>query len=386
MRFGFPLLLIGGLLALSSAADAAPPVVRGSGMPPIPPKVTPVVRPPSYSPTGGYVVPHFPKPEAAKELPSTIRVGAPAEAVKVPAFKAPPPYADKPTLLAASKDLMARQSARMKSFLPTTGYKSIAEVGEKTSQLSPTRAAVVDMLKSEDKFEFAMRVPGNIRESITAKGFLSQHDTLTTRGSASASEDVKSRVEASFLGMSVKEYEGIPNAIKPKYGFLRPAKETGIKIADGAEQYGEDIVVFKRDAVKEHLTVYPLDSVANSALGWPVKPASPGTQEPAPTEWHQALVPWKDRMLLAPDLDVPTGTNELRLHGARAPEGFVTRPQAFSRYVEVQIWRPLGVEDMERFEFSTAPPKGEFLKALRANKVQIFQIGDTHEWKGDASR
>ena len=380
MRSGFSLFLISGALAMASAATAAPPVVRGPGMPPIPPRVTPVVRPPSYSPTGGYVVPRFPKPEAAAALPSTIHVGPMAE---VPAFRPPPPNADKATMLAASKEIMARQSVRMKNFLPTTGYKSLDEIATKTAQLSPTRATVVGMLKAEDKFEFAMRTPAGIRESISTRGFLTSHETRTSRGSQDV--DARERVEASFLGVSREEYSAVPNAIRPKYGYLRPAKETGIKMADGAEQYGEDVFVFKRDALKEHVTVYPLDSVANSVLGWPVKPIPPATKEAQPTEWHQALVPWKDRMLLAPDLDVPAGTNELRFHNARAPEGFVTRPAAFSRYVEVQIWRPVGIEDVERFEFSAQPPTGAFLNALRTNHVKIFRLGDSSEWTGGAS-
>lgn len=92
-------------------------------------------------------------------------------------------------------------------------------------------------------------------------------------------------------------------------------------------QYGEDFFVFKREAVKGHLTFYPTDSLSGSA------------HPEAPSIWTHALQPWDNRMLLAAGLEVDQG--------------------------HLQLAHP-------------------HLPGLRTG-IKIFQHGSTEEWKGDAA-
>ena len=50
-------------------------------------------------------------------------------------------------------------------------------------------------------------------------------------------------------------------------------------------------------------------------------------------------------------------------------EGF--RGPRSSLYIELQYWGPIGLEDVEAFEFKKNPPSGEFLEALLKHGIQI---------------
>lgn len=387
MRLGLSSLFIPSVIATAAVASAAPaiPTARVAPTPThtaVRTPTAPTTRPAAPAHTTPATVHVSPTPTVATPPPATIHVSPSAvsasKPVKIPAFKPPPEGADTATIIAAGKALIQRQSNRTKEMLPTSGFNSLDDIGKSVAALGPQRSRAVDLLKAEDKLEFTMRTPGNIRESIATRGFLNQHDTKSSHGTLDP--NTRANVEASFLGVSRAEYDKLPNTIRPKYGYLRPAQSSGVHLeSDGATQYGEDIFVFKRSAVKDHTTVYPTDSLGFSAVGWPA--ASPDTVKPS--QWHHALVPWKDRMLLAPELSV-TDANGLQI-SAGAPTGFNAVPKKWgnNRYLEIQIWRPLGMEDVERFEFSSSPPTGAFLKALRDNGVKIYQQGNATEWKGD---
>ena len=125
--------------------------------------------------------------------------------------------------------------------------------------MGPNRARVVEMLSSETAFEFAMRAPSDIRESVTQRGFLSQHEVSSSRGTLAPS--LRAISEASFLGIDTEQYNAVPNAMRPKYGYLRPSKATGLTLkAENTTKYGDDVFIFKRDAVI-------LESVARRAPG-----------------------------------------------------------------------------------------------------------------------
>jgi hypothetical protein len=150
----------------------------------------------------------------------------------------------------------------MHNLLPTTGFASLEQIAKAVEVMGPERAGVVEMLKAEDKFEFAIRAPSANRDAIASGGFLNQHDSRTSRGMFDT--DHRVLVEASFLGMSVAEYQQVPNSVRPKYGYLRPARGSGVSMNDdGTEPYGEDIFIFKHDAVKDEVTTYPNDSLGH---------------------------------------------------------------------------------------------------------------------------
>lgn len=84
------------------------------------------------------------------------------------------------------------------------------------------------------------------------------------------------------------------------------------------------------------------------------------------TTWKQAFLPWKDRVLAVTGLALNGTTVTMR-----------------SSYIELQYWRPLGLEQVERFEFQDDPPSGYFSDALRAYAVKIYRRGATVEWTDD---
>lgn len=276
---------------------------------------------------------------------------------------------DRAPLVALGRSLVARAAARSKSLLSTSRFASLSELTDSIAAMGPSRARAIELLKSESSFEFAIRVPSGVRESVSARGFLNQHDTKVSNGTL----DVSGRrsAEAAFLGMSEEEYQAVPNSVRPKYGYLRPAGATGVRFDERQlESYGDDVFVFKQDALKNAVTVYPADSLTYG-LSVPV-PAS---------HWQHTLLPWRDRALLAAGVEV-TAAGELQLGAAPPPRFFGVHAKA-DQYLEFQAWRPLGLEDVERMDFSTVPPSGAFLRALRQNGVRIFKRGETTEWRGD---
>jgi hypothetical protein len=271
------------------------------------------------------------------------------------------------------RKLIERQMDRMHKLVPSSGFATLDDVGKAVAALGPHRAKVVELLLKDDAFEFVTAKPESTRNGILQRGFLNQFDTGSSNGSYNPGWRLNA--ESWFLGMSRAEYEKIPNSVRPKYGYLRPAASTGVKMNDsGASHYGSDVFVFKREAVRDHLTFYPADS-----LGMAPYTSGPAATQ-TPDQWDQALLPWSSRMFLAPHLQV-TNDGELQF-GQAPPPGFKGRPMN-TRYLEIQIWRPLGLEDVERFEFQTTPPSGDFLKSLRQNGVKIFKRGDVNEWKDD---
>ena len=182
------------------------------------------------------------------------------------------------------------------------------------------------------------------------------------------------KAEANFLGMIAKDYNALSPKVRPKYGYLRPSAASGVTQTDPSSQYGSDTFIFKPEAVKDNLTFWPADSLGPAGCrGWRTRPQR-GTKP---------FFPWSQRMLAAPTVAV-IGNQLTRL--TQYPAGF--KPDFVGKYglnyIELQFWRPLGIEDVERFEFARTPPSGAFLAALRANGVKIFQKGTPAEWKGDA--
>lgn len=294
---------------------------------------------------------------------------------KIPAFRPPPPDADTATLLATSRALLARQKDRMATLIPKSGYRSLGALADAVSAMGPTHAAAVKMLAAEDAFEFVIRSSPYIGDAIAEKGFLNQYDTGTS--GLKYAPAARAAIEASFLGLTDVEYAQLPNSLRPKYGVIRPTRGSGVRLPwDPSEHYGRALFVLKRDAVRDFVTVYPGESLGFSALGWP------GFTPPARLDaWHQSFVPWEDRMLLAPSLEVDTGVAYVR---TTAPRGFQRHVADEPGYLETQYWRPLGLEHVERYEFDITPPKGEFLQALRHHGVRIIDTATGAEWHGDA--
>ncbi len=150
---------------------------------------------------------------------------------------------------------------------------------------------------------------------------------------------------------------------------------------------GPDKYFFKLDRIRERMTMTPGDSLnryVNYDGIW--------TKEVyKPESWDQIFVPWKDRNMFIPVL--AEGLKEGRLglpeivglenqrpidygmqsdvvgEGSMAPFRMKWSPNM--DYLEVQIWGKLTLDDVAVFEYTNAPPTGEFLRELVNKGIEI---------------
>jgi hypothetical protein len=290
--------------------------------------------------------------------------------VPVPAKVKPLAPVEHDALVNAGHALVQKQAEHVKKTIPKSGFATLEHLAKAVSAMGPSRARAVELLNDEKNFDFAMNAPEVAREGIAAAGFLNQYETKTSGGKLLPEK--RQEAEAKFMNLSADEYVKVPPRVRPKYGYLRPSTASGVTMDDHAHRYGSDTFVFKSSSVKGNVTFYPCDSLY------------PATERfiPEARSWYHGFLPWSERMLLAPSISVEGNTMERVDLG---PPEFKDSTSSYSdTFIELQYWRPLGLEDVERFEFAWNPPTGEFLAALRANGVKIFHKGQTEEWKGDA--
>lgn len=383
MRFLRVALLLGSIvtaLPSTSLAITTSPTTSSSPSSAKPPAPRPAVRVAARSVSAlGTAVRSVSAPGTAASSPvQALRAKKPmlaitAKAVGVPSFWPPMEHADTKALITNGKQLMMRQEVRAQKLLSTSGFHSLDDIAKAVSAMGPSRKEAVELLRKENGFEIKMRTPGTIREAIAQKGFLNQHDTGCSRGCLNP--NYRSNVEAAFLGISREDYDKLPNSVRPKYGYMAPSKASGIGHDNSASHYGEDVFVFKNE-IKQHVTFHPTDSLGGSTANYGT---SGSGKAPDPTVWHQILQPWSQRMLLAPSIDV-SADKKLQM-GASGPSQW--NGKYSGSYLEIQIWRPVTLKDVARFEFTNTPPSGSFLKALRDSGVKIYKSGDNNEWKDD---
>jgi hypothetical protein len=273
-------------------------------------------------------------------------------------------------LVTAGQRIVARQAQRMRQLLPSSGFATLEDLAHAVSAMGPQKARVVELLRDERNFEFAMNRTEQAREGIGALGFLNQYE----RGVSGGTYDPTGRApaEAKLIGVSAADYSFLVPGVRPKYGYLRPSAESGVtQPQDPAAHYGTDTYVFKRSSTQDNVTFTPVDSLDSLAVE---------LRRANPTHWDQAFIPWADRMLLAPSIAL-LGNKLTRGGRHQYPPGFKTT-HYWSDYIELQFWGTLDLRNVERFEFSGTPPSGKFLTALRANGVKIFRKGESTEWTG----
>ena len=98
-----------------------------------------------------------------------------------------------------------------------------------------------------------------------------------------------------MTGQDLPTYIATDNQFKPVYGYLRPKPQADIKQSPWARTYGDDIYVFKKSHVRDRLTWTSGDSFAPAEY-------APTTPDGKPQNWRGFFIPWKDRMLMGPDV------------------------------------------------------------------------------------
>jgi hypothetical protein len=288
----------------------------------------------------------------------------------------------RPRLREQARKLVAGLEERFAELYPTTGYSTPKEFQRALEAAGPRASGISEALASE-QVEIAMYAPTEVRAWAPRVGFQNQHVTGSSRGWLVP--EARNHVEAGYLGKSFEEVAGMDGELKPKYATVFPKSETGYAPGrpvwkDGTTplSYGDDVYVFKLDRVRDRLTVTTGDSF-NRADGWN---PDRGHQTSKARSWDQLFIPWKDRALLAPDLMAAEDSHWNVPYGSSREDWTPAEKEALrgyrksydlnrATYPEAQIFGPLTLDDVETFQFRTAPPSGEFLNELRKRHIRI---------------
>ncbi|MDD2773857.1 MAG: hypothetical protein PHP45_09220 [Elusimicrobiales bacterium] len=228
---------------------------------------------------------------------------------------------------------------------------------------------------SGEKYELSMRVPEKYRDSVAEKGFLNWHQI---GASGSGETDISRRIkgESLFSLYSIEDYKRTDPSFRPKYGFLnaRPGQVLKPVPVDEIGWYGEDNFIFKLDRVRDRTTFTVGDSLAEAiVVPYPYPPR----------DWNHLFIPFtpkENRTLMVPSLvpDGPGVFKPLRM-GYGTEEALkdykfwhdIRWFDFVTRYIELQYWGPLDLDDVEILEFHGTPPSGAFLSELKRRGIAI---------------
>jgi hypothetical protein len=262
----------------------------------------------------------------------------------------------------------------------SAGFESKVDFIRQIEVFGPEGQRIIRILEDDSNLEIVTSHPEYYRNKIIKNGFLNAHQTgRDTMGYSP--EGRRTRVEASYLGLSEVEYRKFPANEKPKYGIVRPSRDSGVKPSEGGMHFGEDHYIFK-DEVRRNVTFFIGDS------GFDVR--SEGRKP-----WYDRALPWSARYLAAPfiipgfrlygSLSVMPGTvREYENWFANSidvgPISEILQKMNFKRdiegdYLEVQIFKnELSLDDVKIFEYEETPPSGKFLRALQSRGIIIKKI------------
>ncbi len=257
------------------------------------------------------------------------------------------------------RELMSTMEKTTERLFESTGHKSYEEY-EKfiRAHEDPHVRKAVEMI-DKNQIEIIIRRPESGRFWIPKVGFQNQYVTGRSRGFFD--KDLRQSAEARLVGLmetsehasGLKQYRSLDSEVMPKYATLRPSPESGIVYSRTAtEQYGADFYVLRLKNIDDRLTWTTGDSLLR---GWD-KRALQG--------WGDTFTPWKFRLLMVPFLVQAIAVKTLE---SARPDQLGTvkyNPSHLHPYWETQIFGPLTLKHVEKFEFTSQPPSGAFLREL----------------------
>lgn len=247
----------------------------------------------------------------------------------------------------------------------------------------------IEFIENEKNTDFAMNRPESARWWVPKVGFQNQRVTGSSKGSMDPG--YRDYVESTRGSGILEIYKTMDADLKQKYGLLLHSVAAG-KAAplSQATNYGSDTYTFKKAAVRDRLSITVGDSFGN-VEGSSAFYGNRNLPEATNKHWHQHFMPWSLRSLLGPMIDVNStsivpggnyGSNSTFTVGGKK----YVHPGGYA-YVEVQYWGPMTLREVEAFIFRGTPPSGDFLAALQAHQVKIFdaRTGVYQEWTPPAS-
>ncbi len=284
----------------------------------------------------------------------------PGSLLKFPAL--PAPKFSKVDLVAQAETLLAKRSAEVEKTLSELNpefktwddYQKWIKAKVDTTPEGSDERQFMRLLENPSAMSYRMRRPVNGRFWIRKTGFQNQFVTKSSRGTLDLERRLSAEIE--MLGAD-ESYKALDMGLRAKYGYLQLPESSNLQVFDMATQYGEDIYVFKYENVKNRTTFTIGDSLSYSGYG--KHPKSFG-QFFSPLSKLSFVEPFIGRIVGDPVLlsltDLPRGFNNIGLN---------------NRYLEVQFFAPMDLDDVGEFIFTTTPPEGGFLKDLQSRGIKI---------------
>lgn len=282
-----------------------------------------------------------------------------------------------------ARQFMKEHSENFDKLFPTTGYENYAAY-EKVLRSSedPYIKKAVELLDNQ-KLEVIMRRPESGRFWIPITGIQNQYVSGSSKGFMG--KDGRYGGESIMTDREKADYAKIDDEVKPKYGTLRLAEDSGVKNSlSGSSQYGPDIYTFKQEAIQERLSIFIGDSlnhVGSQDYMW-----QSGRKGPA-VSWQVLFVPWNRRHLMVPYMAQGLKNNQFEAPSMNAaPELPIKgRADGWHSYWESQIFGRVTLDMVKTFEFEHTPPSPEFAAELKRHGVKIIDRrgGEAKEWDGN---
>ncbi len=256
-----------------------------------------------------------------------------------------------------------------RSFEAGSGYtfERFEKLIRDKSKIMPAVAQTLRIVE-EGQIEVYMRAPESVRDGIVQRGFLNQHQTNTSMGLVNI--DARMEAEAGMLAMTKEDYRAIESEIRPKYASFRLPLSQGAGFdIRSTRQYGDDVFIFRKDALKGRAAFFPGDS-----LGHFFEEGEGLMPHRKNVPWHQLSIPLERSMLMVPYL-----LNTVEYRNPNNRPGFPQYPFDLKNqrvmghdYWEIHLFGPYTLADVVAYEFEKTPPSGLFLEALQKNGVMIF--------------
>ena len=195
-------------------------------------------------------------------------------------------------LIAQAKKLLETQEQRFEPYFKASGFSSPEALKTALMSYDDAGKKLAEDLDGEN-VELAMNRPEGARWWVPRVGFQNQRVSGSSRGSLNP--PYRNHVEATMTGQDVTQYTTTDDQFKPVYGYLKPKPQAEIKQGTNAQHYGDDVYVFKKDHVRGRLTWTSGDSFGPASY-------APATPDAKPTNWRGFFIPWKDRILIGPDV------------------------------------------------------------------------------------
>jgi hypothetical protein len=239
-----------------------------------------------------------------------------------------------------------------------TGYKNLEEYRNYAMNHSKTAQLAVDIL--QDHTIVALHRHEKARPWLVSSGF--QNQRVTGSSSGTLSENFRNDYESACTDIPLLEYKDKSVRFMPNYAEAIASFDTEYKNGDGADKYGSDLWIIKKDVVSKRATLTPGDSMAR------------GREQMESKNALNNFIPWSQRILTAGSLLSKLVYNQYRYDNQA--NDFKVNLQRWSKigwgYFEVQIFGALTLDHVEAFYFKRNPPDVEFANLLRSKNIKIY--------------